>query len=98
VDGALEPPLPDSQEAVEAAVSQLASDPHAGDAAEVLLRLLQNVVANPGDPKFRSLRLSNTKIQVGITLGHILGRITRVLQQDWLCLLTLPALKLAFRH
>ena len=58
------PPSPGAQEAVEAAVAQLASDgPHAAAAAAVLSRLLRNVLASPADPKFRRLRLSNPRVQ-----------------------------------
>ncbi|GAB4816883.1 hypothetical protein N2152v2_003929 [Parachlorella kessleri] len=58
------PVAPDTQEALHSAIAELASaPPPATSAAAVLHRLLQNVVASPGEPKFRRLRLSNAKIR-----------------------------------
>ena len=48
------------------AVAQLASDPGGAAAAEVLTRLLRNILAAPRDPKFRSLRLSNPRVQAAV--------------------------------
>lgn len=47
-------------------MAQLASDPGGSAAAEVLARLLGNVAAAPGEPKFRRLRLSNPRIQAEV--------------------------------
>lgn len=48
------------------AVGQLASEPGGTAAAEVLNRLLTNVVAAPGDARFRRVRLTNPRIQSAV--------------------------------
>ena len=48
------------------AASQLASDPSGAAAAEVLSRLLGNVLGSPAEPKFRRVRLSNPKIAAAV--------------------------------
>eukprot|EP00887_Chlorella_sp_A99_P000826 scaffold5.g826.t1 len=56
----------EASDALALAVGQLASDPHADAAAGVLSRLLRNVLASPGEPKFRRVRLSNPRIQSAV--------------------------------
>lgn len=63
---AAEPTDHPAYEPVSVAVSQLASDPSGIAAAEVLARLLSNVVAAPAEPKFRRVRLSNPRVQSAV--------------------------------
>lgn len=49
-------------EAVETAAAVLLSDPAAAAAAEVLSKVLGNVLSAPQESKFRRLRLGNRKI------------------------------------
>lgn len=64
------PPHPEqveeAPEAVSVAVGQLASEPAGAAAAEVLAKLLGNIVAAPADPKFRRVRLTNPRIQSAV--------------------------------
>jgi hypothetical protein len=53
-------------EAVSVAAGQLRSDPAGATAAEVLCRLLSNIVGSPGEAKYRRVRLSNPRIQAAV--------------------------------
>lgn len=48
------------------AVGQLASQPACAATAEVIARLLGNILAHPRDAKFRRLRLTNPRIQEAV--------------------------------
>lgn len=61
---------PPACEPLQQAVAQLASDPHAEAAAEVLARLLRNVLGSPGEAKFRRVRLANPRIQAAVVDTH----------------------------
>lgn len=48
------------------AVTMLVTDAQFATSGPVLLRVLGNIAVNPGEPKFRRLRMSNAKVQAAV--------------------------------
>jgi len=69
-----QPPLidfdPQADESIVSAIDQLSTDPHCEASAQILSRLLKNIVTNPSEEKYRKIRLNNPKIQSAIVDTH----------------------------
>lgn len=60
------PPVPAAPDDIRLAVDQLVADPSGTTSAQVLSRLLGNVVKDPSSDKFRKIRLTNPRIQAAV--------------------------------
>ncbi|KAL4521678.1 hypothetical protein Ndes2437B_g07756 [Nannochloris sp. 'desiccata'] len=69
-----QPPLidftPQADESILSAIDQLSTDPHCAASAQILSRLIKNIIANPSEEKYRKIRLGNPKIQSAIVDTH----------------------------
>jgi len=69
-----QPPLidftPRADDSIVSAIDQLSTDPHCAASAQILTRLIKNIVTNPSEDKYRKIRLRNPKIQSAIVDTH----------------------------